>query len=325
MPRESTPTARADRSLRPEIEQFLIKMAEAGENLPPLTDVPFPEARRLTEEARKPFYEGGPDMCSIEDKILPLSCGNVRIRIYSPSTETTTPALFYIHGGGWVLFSLDTHDRLMREYAARTGFRVIGIDYSHAPEKKYPGQLIEVAETILWCQQHADELDIDRERLTLGGDSAGGNLTIAACLKLREMGHLDLIKALVLNYGAFDGRRCHASYKKFGSGEYLLSGEEMDWFWGCYLESEEQVLDPMASPILANVTGLPPVYMVISDFDVLYDENMEMKKNLEQAGVAVTAKVCTGTTHSFLESMMFGGIAEEALDETGAWLLNTLN
>jgi acetyl esterase len=306
--------------LRPEIIRFLEQMSAASAPFPNLMNIPVPEARDIAEVVRQPFTAGGPEMAETREMNAALPSGPVKIRVHYPVTDKPLPCLFYIHGGGWVLFSLDTHDRLMREYAAGANVAVIGIDYSLAPESKFPSQIHEITDTVRWCLEHADALGIDPEKVAIGGDSAGANLSVATCLNLKKQGHEDSIKAMVLNYGVFDARRDTASYETFGGGEYLLSAEEMHWFWQNYLNTPAEAHQPLASPVLADVRGLPPTFMVITDHDVLYDENIRMRDRLSAAGVNVRANIYAGTTHSFLEATSLGGVAAEAIGDTSEWL-----
>ncbi len=306
--------------LRPEIIRFLDKMAQESAPHPNLMEIPTAEARAIAEMVRKPFTEGAPAMAEVKEHILELATGETKIRAYIPAANGPLPCLFYIHGGGWVLFSLDTHDRLMREYADRAKICVIGIDYSLAPEHKFPRQLEEISEAVKWCIEHTGELGVDRSRIAIGGDSAGANLTVAACLNLKKQGLIDCIHGMVLNYGVFDGTCDTASYKKYGDGEYLLSAEEMYWFWNCYLSRPSEATSGLASPLNADVRGLPPTYMVIADHDVLYEENMSMRDHLIAAGVSVNAALYSGTVHGFLEAVSFGGVADRAIDDTVSWL-----
>lgn len=321
MPTNETSTAG---NLRPEIRQFLDMMEKRNMQFPVPQGAPLSEARKIAEKVREPFSSGGPVMHHIEEKYISVSGGDIRIRLYYPTEERPLPGLFYLHGGGWVTFSLDTHDRLMREYAARANVCVIGIDYSLAPENKYPTQIDEITNTILWCVQNGKELGLDTSLFSIGGDSAGANLSMAASLKLKSAGQGDILKALVLNYGAFDASCQLPSFKQYGNGEFLLSNDEMEVFWDSYLEDKSLSSSPFVSPLKADLTGLPAAYMAIADHDVLYDENILMKEKLARSGVDIEAKVYEGTIHGFLESVCYGGIGEQAIQDTSLWLKKVL-
>lgn len=323
MPNAARALTRADSMLKPEIRQFLDIMDRQAARYPACSTVPIERYRQIAEHIREPFYAGGPDMVRTEDRLVPTARGEVRIRLHYPVDAPALPAFFYLHGGGWVMFSLKTHGRLMREYAARAGVCVVGIDYSLAPECTFPVPLDETAAVLSWCADHAAELGLDADRFALGGDSAGGNMSLASAIRLRDEGRPGLLKALVLNYGAFDTTVTGRSVEQYGGGDFLLEAEEMRGFWSSYLAGSDTV-PVLAAPARARLDGLPPAFMAISDHDILYDENILMRDRLQAAGNATQANIYAGTVHGFMESMSLGGVADEALDDTCAWLKKVL-
>jgi acetyl esterase len=151
----------------------------------------------------------------------------MRVRIHFPrNVEAPAPALIYLHGGGFTLFSIDTHDRLMREYADAGQFAVIGVDYPLAPEHKYPVALNCLVDLLLWLRDHASEWGIDTARLAMGGDSAGGNLSFASFLQLRDLGQDQLIKAILSNYGGFTSVISDESEARFGGPGSIMDRAE---------------------------------------------------------------------------------------------------
>ena len=270
--------------------------------------------RQAAERVRRPWREGGPIMATSRD----MDMAGVRMRLHRPVADEKLPVMFYIHGGGWMLFSIDTHDRLMREYAARAGIAVIGIDYSLSPESKFPVALEECAAALDWIGAQADALNIDADRMVIGGDSAGANLSVAACLLQRQR-ERPLPAAMVLNYGAFAPERT-PSYTRFGAGDYSLESDEMDAFWAAYVDSPDQLSDPLVAPLLADLTGLPPAFLAIAACDILADCNHDFAHKLEAAGVPTRAVTYAGATHSFLEAVSIAPIAQRALDEQAAWI-----
>lgn len=270
--------------------------------------------REVAERVRKPWRAGGPIMASSTD----MDMGGIRLRIHRPVADEKLPVLLYIHGGGWMLFSIDTHDRLMREYAARAGVVVIGIDYSLSPESKFPVALEECAAALDWIAQQADALNLDEEHILIGGDSAGANLSVATCLLQRRRGR-PLPAAMLLNYGAFAPERT-PSYARFGAGDYSLESDEMDAFWAAYVDSSEQLADPLVAPLRADLAGLPPAFLAIAECDILADCNDAFARKLEAAGVPTRAPTYRGATHSFLEAVSIAPLANRALDEQAAWI-----
>lgn len=170
-----------------------------------------------------------------------------------------------------------------------------------------------------WLDAHGAELEVDRARLCIGGDSAGANLSVAACLTLRERGAAPLA-GMVLNYGVYDANLFRDSTVKYGGGEYLLSTQQMVWFYWNYLRAGDDPRDPRISPVHADLRGLPPAFMAITELDLLHDTNQDMAARLREAGVDVQAKVYPGTVHSFLEAVSLAQVSVAAFDDTAAWL-----
>ena len=269
--------------------------------------------RKIAERVRTPWREGGPIMAECRE----LDMGGVRMRLHRPVADAKLPVLLYIHGGGWTLFSIDTHDRLMREYAARAGIAVLGIDYSLSPESKFPVALEECAGALDWIAAQADALNLDAGRVLIGGDSAGANLSVATCLLQRQRDR-PLPTAMLLNYGAFAPERT-PSYSRFGDA-YSLEADEMDAFWASYVDGPEQFADPLVVPLRADLAGLPPAFLAIAECDILADCNHAFARKLEAAGVATRAVTYEGATHSFLEAVSIAPLASRALDEQAAWI-----
>jgi acetyl esterase len=254
-------------------------------------------------------------MASTED--VRIGTAGLRLRIHRPTLDADLPALLYCHGGGWTVFSLDTHDRLMREYAARSGCAVVGIDYSLSPEVRFPHALGEVRDAVEWVAANGTEHGIDPALLALGGDSAGGNLALATAMALRDSGR-PLLSALLVNYGAIDDVE-RTSYARFGGDGYMLTPSEMAEFWVNY-RAGERGPDPRARPLLGRFEGLPPTFLCIAECDILADENRELGVKLAAANVDVEMRVYRGATHSFLEAAEVSPLARRALDEASAWL-----
>ncbi len=298
----------------PDIRRFVdaINAAYAENGAP--ADASMAMRRAVAERVRTPWREGGPIMAESHE----IDMGGVRLRLHRPVADAKLPVMLYIHGGGWTLFSIDTHDRLMREYAARAGIAVLGIDYSLSPESKFPVALEECAAALDWIGHQADALNLNATRVLIGGDSAGANLSVAACLLQRQRGR-PLPAAMLLNYGAFAPERT-PSYARFGGGDYSLEADEMDAFWASYVDGDEQLADPLVAPLNADLTGLPPAFLAIAECDILADCNDAFASKLAAAGVPTRAVTYRGATHSFLEAVSIAPLAGRALDEQAAWI-----
>ena len=201
------------------------------------------------------------------DLEAPTRHGTVRVRIHRPA-RGELPGLVYLHGGGWTLFSIDTHDRLMREYAARTGCCVIGVDYALSPESRFPVPLEQAVDVVRWLVEQGRELGIDANRLAIGGDSAGANLSVATCLVRRDPESGPPLCGMVLNYGAFLSQCSPEACRRYGGPEYMLGCEEMSGYWRNYMRNDEDAEDPLACPLLASLEGLPPAFLAIAECDI---------------------------------------------------------
>ena len=314
-------------ALAPEMRAFARRLAAAYAQHPPLSALAPAEARRVCESVRAPFARGGPAMARRVERVVVAAGLHTRVRVHLPArSDAALPAVVYLHGGGWHYFSIDTHDRLMRELAARAGVAVVGVDYALAPEARYPLALQQVLGVFEWLQAEGSALGLDGRRLALAGDSAGANLALAAAMKLRAAGHAPAPRALLLNYGTFCRETSSDSYRLFDGDAGTLTSAEMRLFWRGYLSparAEGPGGDPFAEPLRAPVRalcGLPPAFLAIAHCDVLRDDGVAMAERLMAAGVDTVPVVYEGAPHSFLEAMETSAIARRGLDDGAAWL-----
>ena len=315
--REAVSARGAD--LDPDVRRFIRGIAASFAQHPQFERVPVAQQRRWDEEARAPWAQGGPVMQETLNLEAPTRHGGVRLRIHRPGPGVL-PALVYLHGGGWTLFSIDTHDRVMREYAARAGCCVIGVDYALSPEHKFPVALEQVVDVVAWLAQESGRLGIDTGKLAIGGDSAGANMSVAACLLRRDACTIPPLRAMVLNYGAFTTQSSSAACRRFGGPEYTLGCEEMAGYWRNYLQSDDDARNPLARPLLASHAGLPPAFLAVAECDILAEQSVQMAGLLEAAGVPVRSVTYPGASHSFLEAMSIAAVSNRALADASEWL-----
>lgn len=313
-----SPDAAPADDLTPDMRRFQRWLAAAYAKHPPLDSVALPEARLIAERVRAPLAQGGPVMVRRHDLPVDTPHGPVRVRIHTPTEAGRHAALLYLHGGGWVFFSIDTHDRLMRELAARSGRVVIGVDYARAPEAGYPVAREQAVAAWRWARDNAATLGLDPGRIALGGDSAGANLAITAALQLRDAGQRP--DALLLNYGVFGDDDRTESYSRFDGPGYNLGRDEMRGFWDRYAGEARPIADPRAVPLKADLAGLPRCCLVVPECDVLRDDSLQLAERLRDAGVPVALQRHAGAVHSFLEAVSMSETAERALADSGAWL-----
>ncbi len=302
--------------LAPDIRRFHQAISSGYAAHPALPGQTLADRRQVAETVRAPWTKGGPVMARTRE--MRLGDRGVRVRIHEPSMGADLPVMLYIHGGGWMLFSLDTHDRLMREYAARAGVAVIGVDYSLSPEAKFPTALEEIVEVVDAVRAGAGGPGLDPARIAIGGDSAGANMAVTANLMLRRQGK-PVLDAMVLNYGAFD-HAVTASHERYGSDGYMLNSAEMVVFWDAYLRGAADYDNPLAAPLRADLSGLPPAFLCIAACDILVDGNLALAARLRSARVPVSANLYDGASHSFLEAVAISPLADRAFTEASAWL-----
>ena len=279
------------------------------------------EARRIAEIVRKPWREGGPVMARTIEATASANGHTVRVRLLEPKgVPVDNAALVYLHGGGWTLFSLDTHDRLMREYADRSGLTVIGVDYSLSPEARFPVALEETAAVLAWLAEQGHALGVDPSRLVIGGDSAGANLALAAALANRDADRALPLRGLLLNYGAFDVDIAPDAARRLGGPGAMLTAEEMLSYWADYLPSPNTAGDPLACPLRADLSRLPPAFIAAAECDVLVGQSQALARRMKSAGTQAELRLYPGAAHSFLEAVSISALAVNAFNDAAAWL-----
>ncbi|MES2530739.1 MAG: alpha/beta hydrolase fold domain-containing protein [Pseudomonadota bacterium] len=304
--------------LDPQVQQFVRQMAADASKFPRRDTVSIAEGREIAEQVRAPWTAGGPVMERTTEQMVPTRHGEVLIRTYYPKERRMPGAFLYIHGGGFVLFSINTHDRLMREYADRAGIVVVGINYTRAPEAKFPQPIEECIDTVSWLIANAAEVGFDPKQFFIGGDSAGGNLSLCTSMHFRDLGNSP-IRGMVLNYTGFSTDLYQDSVVRYGAGDYGLSLHMMVWFYRNYLGRKEDFTDPRMNLLDADLKDIPPAFLVITECDPLYDGNIEMVAKMKAEGVDVASKIYPGTVHSFLEAVSVADVANEAFEDTVRW------
>lgn len=297
-------------------QQFL---AEAAKLPAIVLAPPFDPQRAINDALAMTLAGGGPVMAESSDRWVPGRGRRILCRLHRPVDEPGLPVLVYFHGGGWVWASIDTHDQLTREYAASGRCAVVSVDYALSPEAKFPQALEECAAVVRWIAANGKHWGLDPARIALGGDSAGGNLALGTSLFLRDNAGPALRGILAL-YPVCDAEFGRASYRAFGDGTYFLSEEKMRFYWGAYTRDNADRLNPLAAPLRADLTGLPPVLVQLADMDVLYDEGKALAAKLQAAGVATQVEEYAGLIHGFARATNRVTKAREAKDSAGAWL-----
>ncbi|RXG88465.1 alpha/beta hydrolase [Bradyrhizobium zhanjiangense] len=294
---------------------------EAGR--PAYETLTAPEARAYYSQARFATNPEPPKLARVTQLAIPAPHGVIPARLYVPKEprrhDGLSPALVFFHGGGWVIGDLDSHDVVCRQLAVEGALIVISVDYRLAPEHKFPAAVEDAIAATKWVAATAHELCIDASRLSIGGDSAGGNLTAVVALAARD-GDGPAIAGQVLIYPATDFAMTHSSHSE-PETSVLLTHSVIRWFRDHYLNGATDIHDWRASPArAASLIGLPPAYVLTAGADPLRDEGDEYAERLKQAGVPVTTKHYPGQFHGFFTMGKLLREANVAVREIGAWL-----
>lgn len=285
---------------------------EASARLPPIVLArPFGPQRAINDALAMTLAidgDGGPPMADTADRWVAARGRRILCRVHRPTTDGPLPVLVYFHGGGWVWSSVDTHDRLTREYAADAGCAVVSVDYALSPEAVFPQALEECAAVIRWIGAHGAEWGLDATRIALGGDSAGGNLAAVVAILARDGGDLPLAFQLLI-YPATDMRAVHPSHATNGKG-YLLERETIAYYHDHYIDDRMHDEDWRASPLLhPDLSGLPPSLLLTAGFDPLRDEGLDYADALAAAGNRNTYVCFEREIHGFIT---MGKVIDEA-------------
>lgn len=307
--------------LSAEAQAYLEKFNASGT---PMHTVSPEEARELVA----PLKVKKEKVASIREVWIAGPAGELEARVYVPEVadqyEELLPTIVFFHGGGWVVGSIDSHDATCRALCNGAQALVMSVEYRLAPEHKYPAAPEDCYAATAWASKFIENFGGDPSRLVVAGDSAGGNLAAVVALMARDRGGPQLAGQLLL-YPITDFSFETASYRDNGQG-YFLTIDTMKWFWEHYLPAPEQGAEPYASPLRADLKGLPPAIVLTAEYDPLRDEGLAYAAKLQEAGVTVRKVACLGQIHGFLRRLdLFPKAASGTLSGVGKQLREMLN
>jgi len=284
--------------LHPDAQRVLDLIKESGR--PPYDAMEPAVARQFYRNARTVLQPEPPEVASVRDLLAPGPRGPIPLRLYrglGTAAGAALPTLVFYHGGGWVFGDLDTHDGVCRRLANAARAAVVSVEYRVAPEHKFPAAVDDALAALRWTAERAASLDLDPQRLAVGGDSAGGNLAAVAALDARDRGG-PALRFQLLIYPAVDLTLALA--QKNPCEGMPLAAKTMVWFRDLYLRTAADQTDWRASPLSAHDhRGLPPAYLLTVGFDPLSTEGDAYATKLREAGVAVEYRHYERLIHGF--------------------------
>jgi acetyl esterase len=283
------------------LERPALELTEALSKAPPLTAVPLSDARKAVEAAQSAPIP----MPDVDEKwvTVPSGFGNVKVRLVRPKgLSGPLPVVVYLHGGGWIIGSSITHDLLTRRLAVGADAVIAFVEYSLAPEAKFPIQIEQSYAVAHWIRERGEAEGFDSSRVAVAGDSAGGNMATVLPIMAKQRGDQQFVHQS-LYYPMTDAKAEQSeSMRLFKDGPYG-SAEGLEWFWSSYLSDEAQRSEITVSPLqatLADLEGLPPALVIVDQNDVLRDQGEAYADKLRDAGVLTTSVRFNGTIHDFM-------------------------
>ncbi|MEJ6627754.1 MAG: alpha/beta hydrolase [Ilumatobacteraceae bacterium] len=260
-------------------------------------------------DARAVYNAGQIPSEEVVFEIRDIDAGGIPCRFYRPSSDTDLGLLVFFHGGGWVIGDLDSHDGVCRSLANKSGHAVLSVDYRLAPEHKFPAAYDDCVGALRWAHDHAASLGVDKTRIAVGGDSAGGNL--AAAVALAEVVPL---RFQLLIYPCVDMTVKSPSIDENATAP-ILTKSVMAWFVDNYMRDSADYKNIKASPIVAEdslLKRMPPALVITAQFDPLRDEGEAYGKRLVENGVNCTITRYNGAFHGFFNMITLLDDAQSA-------------
>lgn len=298
--------------LDPQAQKLLDDVAATG--LPPVYTLKVATARERLHNA---FINNGikEEIKEVKNVCIPCPQHKLGLRIYNPNPSKELACLLFFHGGGWTLNDLDTHDNLCRSISNRANIVIVSVDYRLAPEYKYPAGIEDAYTALVWTYFNSKKLNINKDKIAVGGDSSGATQAAVLCQLSRDRGGPKIIFQW-LAYPVTDyylpGTK---SYIEFERG-YSNNRDFMIWFWNNYLPVDYNISDPYLFPLRAeDFRGLPPAFIMTANFDPLRDEGEIYGDKLRASNVETKIKRYEGQMHGFLLQRHRIDKAEEALND----------
>lgn len=274
-----------------------------------------PPLHALSPDQAKAAYAAGAGVVDIpshklarvEDLVIPARDGfELPARLYAPASEQPLPVLLYLHGGGFTVGNIATHEPLCRHLAHLAHCAVVSLDYRLAPEWKFPTAVHDASDALAWLRDKATSLGLDGTRIAVGGDSAGGTLAAVTAIAARDAGWPLALQLLF--YPGTAGHQNTPSHKTFAHG-FILEEPHISYFFGHYLRDPQDRDDWRFAPLdgvdetgqVRDLDDLAPAWIGLAECDSLTDEDVLYADRLRMAGVPVDLEIYAGVVHGFIQ------------------------
>lgn len=299
----------------PEMQRVLDTLAERKKGQPSRYEIAFEDARRALIEERKWWIETAPRMASAEDRWMDVEGRSVRMRRNLPLDARDDTEIIYLHGGGWCVGAIETHDAIVRGLADATRHPVVALDYSLAPEHPFPAAFHDLTHVLATLRQERPA----GTRWVLAGDSAGANLALLEAMRARDAGQ-PMPDALLLLYGAYLPVRPTRSYEAYADGRFGMSKAAMARYEHHYLGGRSGESVPQAFPMFAGLRNLPPMLIGACELDVLLDDSLRLHQAVRDYGGLAELEIYRGAVHGFLTYGRMMEAPREAFENMGRFL-----
>ena len=296
----------------PDAQHVVSLIALAGR--PPMNALPTETARAYYRNQRTVMQTPPEPVADCRDLVTDAPFG---LRLYRGLDAVAGRCVLYCHGGGWVVGDLESHDGICRRLANLGACRVIAVDYRLAPENPFPASIDDAADALRWVVAHAATLEIDPAQIAVAGDSAGGNLAAVLALMGRD-GSVPAPCFQALLYPVTDLACDMPSFDRYTEG-VTLTAETMRWFRDQYV-GETARQDWRASPLLADLAGVAPAFVLTAGYDPLCDEGVAYARRLDAAGVQTAHLHLPTQVHGFLTMSRFIRAADTVIETVAAML-----
>lgn len=308
------------KSLDQETSNFLQQFAKTFASIEHL---PIPEQRQTIKEMFRVPESQLERIAKVENRVIEGKNGPIPLRLFIPKTEESLPVIVYFHRGGWVYGSVEESEGICRRLANATSSIVIAVEYRLAPEHKFPVPLEDCYDAAKWAVCQASSFGGNSDKVILCGESAGGNLAAAVALMARDKKEFSPAGQLLI-YPVLTSELNPQHYQD-SPDKWLLSYDNMKFFWGAYLSSDAESNNPYASPLKSHdLAELPQALIVTAEHDALKAEGQAYGKALTQAGVQQETRCYSNVIHGFLDLPLADPVKKQAIEDIADWMKMSL-